>query len=350
MIPMLLSLSRRASRAAFIIIVVGSPLSAVAQTGRPTAGGPLVTLERELTRLAAASGAVVGVAVEHIETGRSVRLNGGVRFHMASTAKVAIAVQILTLVDQGRLRLDSLVVLQPWDVYPRTYGPISGYIRPGSALTIRNILELMLIISDNNATDILIRLSGGPGAVTERMRALGLDAIRVDRTSSVAIANWLGRAEVAMEKPISPEEFGLLVARERSAIELAALDQSFVRDPRDTATPEAMGQLLARIWKGEILTAASAGLLRDIMYRCETSPGRLKGLLPAGTRVAHKTGTIGGSTNDVGVIDLPNGQGHVVTVVFTKESTRPEGAAREAVIAQIARAVHDYFLFNRPEP
>jgi len=78
-------------------------------------------------------------------------------------------------------------------------------------------------------------------------------------------------------------------------------------------------------------------------------PGRLKGLLPLGTRVAHKTGTIGGSTNDVGVIDLAGEAGHVVTVVLTKESRLPDGPAREAVIAHIGRAVHDYFTFTRPE-
>jgi len=336
-----------------LILAGGSLLGSTpgrAQTAARSPNDRLAALERELSRLAAAAGAVVGVAVEHLETGRKVSLNPDVRFHLASAAKVPIAVHILSMVDQGRLRLDSLIRLDTWDVYPRTYGPISGYLRPGSALTVHNLLELMLIISDNNATDILLRLGGGPQAVTERMRALGLSEIRIDRTSSVAIANWLGRADISMENPIPPEGFGRLVAVERSAAEISSLGASFARDPRDTATPAAMGSLLREIWKREVLSAASGTLLRDIMYRCQTGPGRLKGLLPPGTRVAHKTGTIGGSTNDVGVIDLPGDAGHVVTVVLTKESTLPDGPGREVVMAQIGRAVHDYFTFARPSP
>ena len=85
------------------------------------------------------------------------------------------------------------------------------------------------------------------------------------------------------------------------------------------------------------------------MYRCQTGAARLKGALPPGTPVAHKTGTIGETTNDVGIIDLPGDAGHVVTVVYIKESKLENNAAMEPVIAQIARAVHDYFVFNRGE-
>jgi beta-lactamase class A len=87
-------------------------------------------------------------------------------------------------------------------------------------------------------------------------------------------------------------------------------------------------------------------LLIDIVYGTKTGPGRLKGMLPHGTRVAHKTGTIGQTTNDVGIIDLPHRAGHVVTVVYIKESALPTPEDREPVIAQIARAVHDYFTFT----
>ena len=82
------------------------------------------------------------------------------------------------------------------------------------------------------------------------------------------------------------------------------------------------------------------------MYRCQTGENRLLGMLPPGTRVAHKTGTIGQTTNDAGVIELPGGLGHVVTVVYIKESKLPDNPSMEPVIAQIARAVHDYFVFR----
>ena len=89
----------------------------------------------------------------------------------------------------------------------------------------------------------------------------------------------------------------------------------------------------------------NADLLLDIMRRCRTGDARLKGLLPADTVVAHKTGTIGGTTNDVGIITLPDGAGHVAIAVFVKASDK-DAASRERAIAEIARAVHDYFLFQ----
>jgi beta-lactamase class A len=106
-----------------------------------------------------------------------------------------------------------------------------------------------------------------------------------------------------------------------------------------------MAALLERIYRKDMLKPASAELLMDIMRRCRTGDARLKGLLPQGTEIAHKTGTIGGSTNDVGIITLPDNAGHIAIAVFVKSSDK-EAAARERGIAEIARAVHDFFLFQ----
>ena len=81
------------------------------------------------------------------------------------------------------------------------------------------------------------------------------------------------------------------------------------------------------------------------MTRCETGQGRLQGILPDGTVVAHKTGSIGGTTNDVGIITLPGDGGHVIVAAFIKESDL-ETPERERAIAEVARAAHDYFLFT----
>ena len=81
------------------------------------------------------------------------------------------------------------------------------------------------------------------------------------------------------------------------------------------------------------------------MSRCQTGEARLRGLLPKGTYVAHKTGTIGGTTNDVGIIRLPHDKGNVVVVVFVKDSEF-EIPQRERAIAHVARSVHDYFIFK----
>jgi beta-lactamase class A len=106
-----------------------------------------------------------------------------------------------------------------------------------------------------------------------------------------------------------------------------------------------MARLLQKVWRREALSAANSELLLDIMLRCQTGANRLKGLLPPGVDVMHKTGTLGlGVANDVGIIRLPDGAGHVVVAVFVKESTA-DTATQERAIAQVARAAYDYFLF-----
>jgi beta-lactamase class A len=119
----------------------------------------------------------------------------------------------------------------------------------------------------------------------------------------------------------------------------------FDADPRDTATPAGMAKLLEHIWRKDALQPETAELLLDIMRRCRTGETRLKGLLPAGAAVAHKTGTIGMSVDDVGILTLPDNAGHVALAVFVKSSEKEE-KERERAIAEIGRAVFDYFLFN----
>jgi beta-lactamase class A len=80
-----------------------------------------------------------------------------------------------------------------------------------------------------------------------------------------------------------------------------------------------------------------------MMDRCQTGKSRIKGLLPQGTDVAHKTGSLGGVANDIGFITLPGDAGHIAISVFTKASNRPEDASEKA-IAEIARTIYDYFV------
>jgi beta-lactamase class A len=214
---------------------------------------------------------------------------------------------------------------------------------PGLALSLRNLLEIMLLVSDNTATDLCLRHAGGGEGVTARMRMLGIEGLRVDRSTLELISDWKGLSLVPGNEERDPAKYGELldsVSREKAD----AAERAFEDDPRDTATPRAMAALLEKIWKREALSPESTDLLLDIMKRCRTGEGRLKGILPGGTEVAHKTGTIGRTLNDVGIITLPNGAGHVIVAAFVKASSRPE-SERERAIAEAARAAHDYFLF-----
>jgi beta-lactamase class A len=315
----------------------------MAQT--PAASDPgLARLEREMARLSKVAGGVVGASAIHLESGRRVSLNVNDRFPMASTFKVPIAVELLRRVETGELRLDQMIEIKQNDLHPGS-GTLSDlFNQPGMALSIRNLLELMLLISDNSATDICLRLAGGASAVTARMRALGIDGINVDRSTLRLISDWLGIANLPAESEVNPRIFGQLASKV-TAEERAAAAKRFDADPRDTSTPDGMTKLLELIFRKNLLKTENAELLLDIMRRCRTGDARLKGLLPAETVVAHKTGTIGGTTNDVGIITLPDGAGHVAIAVFVKTSEKDAGP-RERAIAEIARAVHDYFLFQ----
>ncbi len=304
----------------------------------------LESLAREVERLSRGSGGVVGFTARHLETGRRVSLRGGERFPMASSFKVPVAVELLRRVDQGERSLDQMTTLRPRDLHPGS-GTLSAlFTKPGLALSLRNLLELMLLISDNSATDLVLEQAGGGAAVTSRMKALGIDGIDVSRPTLQLIADWAGLKKLPPESEWSPGVWGPLLGAVPEA-ERKAAAAAFDADPRDTATPDAMAELLAKIAAKSLHKAENAELLLDIMRRCQTGEHRLKGLLPEATIVAHKTGTIGGSTNDVGIVTLPQGAGRVAVAAFVKSSTRPV-ADREKVIAQLARAVHDFFLFR----
>lgn len=318
------------------------PLSAQSVTD---VSGSLEELGEEIERYETLlEGGKLGVGVLHLESGRSLFHRGDERFPMASTYKVPIATQLLTRVDAGTMRLDSLVEVQQGDLHPGSGVLEELFDDPGVILSVRNLMELMLLISDNSATDICLRLAGGPDAVNRRMREIGVEELTVDRPTVALIADYYGIDELPPTDQVTPERWDELsegVPDERR--EQARED--FNDDLRDTSTPRAMADLLELIWRGEALSASSTTVLKDVLRRVQTGTGRLKGMLDDSITVSHKTGTIGGTLNDVGVIELPDGGGHVISAVFTKESDL-DREDRAEVVAHVARAVYDYFRFN----
>jgi beta-lactamase class A len=318
---------------------------------KPKESTPLAQqrLEQEIARLTALSGGKLGVYAQHIESGKSVSQLPQEKFPMASSYKIPIAVELLTKVDSGKYSLDQMIEVRFEDLHPGS-GLLSerfnwpGVKNPGVALSIRSLLELMLLISDNSATDICLRLAGGPGAVNACMKRWGINGIRVDRPTAWLIADFLG-IYFPVDQPWQRIAFDSL-SKKPTVEEQKASAQKFDEDPRDTSTPKAMADLLLMIYSKPLLKPESQHLLLDIMKRCETGQGRLKGSLPPATEVLHKTGTIGMTTNDVGIITLPGDAGHVVIAVFVKSSTK-EIPDRERAIAEVTRAIHDYYILVR---
>jgi beta-lactamase class A len=319
-----------------------------------TADPGLARLEAQFAELAKVTTGTVGVTVLHLESGRTVSLNRDVAFPMASTVKVPLAVQLLTRVDRGELSLDSLIAIRPEDLHPGSGTLTELFAQPGVVLSVRNLLELMLRISDNSATDVLLRTAGGGAAVTARVAELGVAGVRADRSTVRLIGDYVGVEGLASDD-VTMVDFrrrseGITDEGRRAAL------ARFLADPRDTATPAGMARLLELIWRGQALSRERSALLLDVMYRCMTGDARLKGMLPPDVRVAHKTGSLapadgirGGRTvNDVGIVDLPAGGGHLVIAAFVKDAD--DAAKAERAIAHVARAAYDYFVLASPTP
>lgn len=301
----------------------------------------LTRLEKQLQLVSKVTDAVVGVSATHIESGRTVSVRGTEAFPMASAVKIPFAVQLMSLVDRGVSSLDRMVTLLPQDLHPGSGTLSELFFHPGVSLSLANYMELMLVISDNSAADVVLREGGGPPAVTARMRELGLPGIRVDRNIALLISDWMGAKAIPPETEWNREMWDKLYNAVPDKEHMRARRAQWA-DPRDTATPDDMTKLLVRIWKKDLFSRANSEELLAMMERCQTGKARLKGMLPAGTIVAHKTGTLGGVADDVGVMTLPGEAGHVAISVFTKASSRPAEVSEKAV-AEVARTVYDYF-------
>jgi len=274
----------------------------------------------ELSRFAALSDGTVGIAIRNLGDGQSIGINDDTMFPMASTFKIAVAGKIFSLADAGALGLDERLS------------------RFGTPMPITALLDLMLTRSDNEATDVLIARAGGPLAVNDWVRSTGVRGQRIDSDTAqlLARAKVIGSSagdETAMEAALS--------ARQRDARDLPNI--AFAIDPRDTSTPRAMNDLLAAIHHGRALKPGSSAALLAIMARCKTGKARLAGMLPPGTSIAHKTGTVNGLGNDAGIISVPDGRMFAISVFVMKD--RRGHLIRDRIMAEVARAAYDYFLF-----
>jgi beta-lactamase class A len=257
--------------------------------------------------------ATVGYAAVDIETGRTASLNAGDHFPMASVFKFPVALVVLQRVDSGEFKLDDPITIQPAQ-FSRGHSPLRDSAN-GKAVTasVRRLIELMVVESDNTAVDYFIRRLGA-SAITARIHALGGAGVRVDRPEN----------DIA------------------EAIEMHGI-AAYVRDPRDTATPEGMASLLVAFAKRQDgLTPASHDLLLHFMTASH-NPVRLGSALPSGTVVAHKTGTMPGVFNDVGLITSANGKHHIAIAVFTKQAATQNDDVALKVVSQVAREIYDAF-------
>lgn len=285
----------------------------------------------------------VGVAARLVGSDETISVNGNETFPMASTYKVPAAVAVLKKVDDGKLSLDHMIELKPADISAGDNVIALNFVHSGVQLSVANLIETMIAVSDNSATDKIFELAGGPVAITAEMRTLGIEGMRIDRNTKDLMTDML-----SMNEPGTAAAVADFVRKNpQAAAKFATMpkDAVYEADARDQSTPLAMLDLLMRIDGAAATSTGSRDFLLASMSRTRTGAARLKGLLPRGTLVAHKTGTSGGVANDVGYITLPDGRRFAV-VVFTKSSDTPL-ADRDRAIAEVARSLYDYFSASK---
>ncbi|EGD59693.1 Beta-lactamase [Novosphingobium nitrogenifigens DSM 19370] len=265
-----------------------------------------LAIQRTVEAIVARARGRVGVAAVDLDGGGQVLVNGDMPFPMASTAKVAVAATFLAGVEQGRHRLDQqLPMMMP--VAERSHSAVAA-VRPGPVMTAQQLMELMITRSNNHATDGLIAAVGGIGAVNSWLSKNGIVGQHLDSTMATLVRD---------DGHINPAK---------------------TIDTHTSSTPRAMAALLAAIDRGGALSPQSRAVLLDTMTRTSTGKNRMRAGLPEGTIFAHKTGTLSGVTDDVGIIRLPDGR-HLALAVFV---AGPEGHLIHAnMIAQITRALYD---------
>ena len=294
-----------------------------------------------LRRIARRVGDAVGVSALHVESGGRVSFNGGQGFPMASVSKVPMALEFLRRVDLGEIDPADTIVVTTRD-FRAGHSPLASWSGARSVrVTVDSLFSLMLGQSDNTATDVILNMSGGPQAAMDNVRRLGVEGVRVDRSEARTFADLVGLPDSIPESELYRYQYFRL----RDALPDAhrqASRERYGTDPRDTATPEGMTDLLLTIHEGTGLTPESRARILDVLNRSRSGSGRMRGRLPRSTFVAHKTGTMGGAINDVGIIALPDAAGHLVVSVFVNTLRRPTWR-RERTISEMTRLLYDYF-------
>lgn len=268
-------------------------------------------LRHKLAALTQAHTGIVGVSLKCLEDNDTLTLNNGHRYPMQSTYKFPLALFVLHKVDKGELKLDQKIHITKQDLHD-TWSPLRDKYPNGNIdITIGELLDYTVSKSDNNTCDILFKLVGGTEPANQYIHSLGIDDISIVATEHEMTKKW--------------------------NIQYT-----------NWTIPTAMTDLLNGLYHGKYLSATSTAFLMKLMTESANSDKRIKGLLPAGTVVAHKTGTSGNkkgmtaAINDLGIISMPNGK-HLAIAIYVS-NTIDESNEAEHVIAEIARAVYDEYL------
>ena len=269
------------------------------------------TLRREIETIISTKKATVGLSIMGDNGKDTLSINGNSRFPMQSVFKFHIALAVLSQIEQGKFSIDQIIKIEEHQMLPGLYSPLREKYPKGVSLKISEILEYTVSLSDNVGCDVLLKLIGGPQAVENFITEKRFKDFSVKINEEVMQSNW---------------------------------DLQF----KNWSSPKTSTQILAYFYDKKNLSPEHHDFLWTIMKQTETGKNRLKGQLPEGTVVAHKTGWSGtnkegvtAAVNDIGIIFLPNGHHYFISVFIT--DSKEDTAASEKIIADISKVVYDYF-------
>ena len=261
-------------------------------------GGHNGALAEEIAKIEADSGGRLGVVVLDSRSGAASAHRADERFPMCSTFKLLAAAAILARVDAGKERLDRRIRVEAGDLV--VYSPVTK-AHVGGGMSLADICEAAITMSDNTAGNLMLASLGGPGGLTAYARALGDPVTRLDR--------------------IEPD-----------------LNEAAIGDLRDTTTPAAMAANMRTLVLGNVLSTQSTDQLIVWLVGNKTGDTRVRAGVPKGWRVGDKTGSGDhGSTNDIGVIWAPEKAPVVFSIYLTETSASTE--RRNTTLASVGRAI-----------
>jgi beta-lactamase class A len=277
---------------------------------------PLERLKASVERTTRSVNATWGVFVKSLESGEAIAIDADRQMETMSTIKIPLMVEVLEQIKAGKFKLTDKYTFAQADSQPGT-GTIQR-LDPGAVMTIKDLITMMIIVSDNTATEVLYRMVGGPAPVNNRMNALGLRQTRAGDVPS----RWF------------------------AALRAAPTTEQFYRDgghPFGLSTPREMGQLLEMMERGTLVDKASSDLMLQIM-RGQLYRTRIPRYV-AGYRIPHKTGDflpfVG---DDVGVLEA---EGRTIVISIFTGNHFGSGEALENAIGLVGRDVADYFAYRR---
>jgi beta-lactamase class A len=301
----------------------------------------LPALEHDIHRHIASSNAELGVAVRHVESGAEILVNSDALYPMASVFKIPILIETLAQVDEGKQALNMRIELrQEKKVLP---SGVLVELDPGLQPTLHDLLMLMIIQSDNTATDMVLEQIGIK-SVERRLQRWELHHITVKMSVQ-------GLFDATFESPppgLTPAEAWIFFEGQEPAWDKLTNQRTL---ENNVSSPREMAELIARLVKGELLSPESTHVALDIMFRQQLN-ARLPRFMPEGVPLAHKTGTFIQSRNDAGVIFLPDGSRLVIVTFAILQRELLDADPRESMpyidrvdsaMGSIARSAYDAF-------